>query len=405
MIATVPIPHFGGSSVTQQIRENVAANSIAIRAAEGGDVSAVDTRVRHYSPISWTSQTADLKMRIDARVYQRNSTALFGAGLLDSISDQTLISMARQQQSHPEISGRVSELPDGQLGRFGWRANESHLADFVEKACVNEMGLQTSTTKQSNDVAQPTYVNVGVDISDNQIKAMSAFIGSLPAPVERQSSGSKGEIHAGKQLFAAVGCAVCHVENMDSARGIYSDVLLHDIGGEMYDYDTAEPYVKKKYPETKEYVTEVVKTYYGRPTAVVDIEQTMVPSTRFYEYRTPKKNSSGIDFIALSGRKNKRFVQEVRGNSAVETILQRGIGRTIEATNVSQEWRTAPLWGVADSAPYMHDGRAGTLLESIAMHGGEAVGTRARFMQLTHAQQQLVVDFLETLVAPSSNWN
>ena len=26
----------------------------------------------------------------------------------------------------------------------------------------------------------------------------------------------------------------------------------------------------------------------------------------------------------------------------------------------SSEWRTAPLWGVADSAPYLHDGRAQT---------------------------------------------
>jgi len=24
------------------------------------------------------------------------------------------------------------------------------------------------------------------------------------------------------------------------------------------------------------------------------------------------------------------------------------------------EWRTPPLWGVADSAPYLHDGRAAT---------------------------------------------
>ena len=29
------------------------------------------------------------------------------------------------------------------------------------------------------------------------------------------------------------------------------------------------------------------------------------------------------------------------------------------------EWRTAPLWGVADSAPYLHDGRAATLEEAI----------------------------------------
>ena len=34
------------------------------------------------------------------------------------------------------------------------------------------------------------------------------------------------------------------------------------------------------------------------------------------------------------------------------------------------EWRTPPLWGVADSAPYMHDGRANTLSDAIELHGG-----------------------------------
>src|SRR5207302_2525840 len=31
----------------------------------------------------------------------------------------------------------------------------------------------------------------------------------------------------------------------------------------------------------------------------------------------------------------------------------------------ADEWRTPPLWGVADSAPYLHDGRAPTLQEAI----------------------------------------
>ena len=34
------------------------------------------------------------------------------------------------------------------------------------------------------------------------------------------------------------------------------------------------------------------------------------------------------------------------------------------------EWRTPPLWGVADSAPYLHDGRAATLEDAIKLHSG-----------------------------------
>jgi hypothetical protein len=36
-----------------------------------------------------------------------------------------------------------------------------------------------------------------------------------------------------------------------------------------------------------------------------------------------------------------------------------------------QEWRTPPLWGIRDSGPYLHDGRATTFEQAIAIHGGE----------------------------------
>ena len=49
------------------------------------------------------------------------------------------------------------------------------------------------------------------------------------------------------------------------------------------------------------------------------------------------------------------------------------------------EWRTPPLWGVADSAPYLHDGRASTLDEAIRLHGGEAAATATRYTKLSRA--------------------
>src|SRR5262249_57174022 len=38
------------------------------------------------------------------------------------------------------------------------------------------------------------------------------------------------------------------------------------------------------------------------------------------------------------------------------------------------EWKTPPLWGVADSAPYFHDGGSATLHDAIVRHGNEAAG-------------------------------
>ncbi len=64
------------------------------------------------------------------------------------------------------------------------------------------------------------------------------------------------------------------------------------------------------------------------------------------------------------------------------------------------EWRTPPLWGVADSAPYLHDGRAATLEEAIRLHGGQGKRAADRFDGLTAAEQDQLVAFLKTLRAP-----
>jgi CxxC motif-containing protein (DUF1111 family) len=64
------------------------------------------------------------------------------------------------------------------------------------------------------------------------------------------------------------------------------------------------------------------------------------------------------------------------------------------------EWRTPPLWGVADSGPYLHDGRAKTLEDAIDQHGGQAGPAAARFRALPPSEQAQLVAFLRTLRAP-----
>jgi len=61
------------------------------------------------------------------------------------------------------------------------------------------------------------------------------------------------------------------------------------------------------------------------------------------------------------------------------------------------EYRTAPLWGVRLRDGYLHHGRAGTLREAIALHGGEAAAAREAFSRLPAAQQALLLRFLASL--------
>lgn len=63
----------------------------------------------------------------------------------------------------------------------------------------------------------------------------------------------------------------------------------------------------------------------------------------------------------------------------------------------SREFRTQPLWGVAATGPWLHDGRADTLAEAITLHGGEAQRARDAWVALPEAQRAEVLAFLESL--------
>ena len=64
------------------------------------------------------------------------------------------------------------------------------------------------------------------------------------------------------------------------------------------------------------------------------------------------------------------------------------------------EWRTAPLWGmaraIAQNSGFLHDGRAATISQAIRAHGGEATGARQAFQNLSPADQQVLLTFVET---------
>ena len=61
------------------------------------------------------------------------------------------------------------------------------------------------------------------------------------------------------------------------------------------------------------------------------------------------------------------------------------------------EFRTAPLWGARFSAPYLHDGRAATLEDAIAAHGGEAQQARNGFLALPAEARAALVAYIESL--------
>ncbi|HMI05401.1 MAG TPA: di-heme oxidoredictase family protein [Pedobacter sp.] len=68
------------------------------------------------------------------------------------------------------------------------------------------------------------------------------------------------------------------------------------------------------------------------------------------------------------------------------------------------EWRTPPLWGLGLSTSsqggqyhLLHDGRAKSIEEAIKLHGGEAAGSRNKFMELSDVEKNAMLKFLHSL--------
>lgn len=75
-----------------------------------------------------------------------------------------------------------------------------------------------------------------------------------------------------------------------------------------------------------------------------------------------------------------------------------------EGTAKTYEWRTPALWGLglsknSQGGQYflMHDGRAHTIEEAIQLHGGEATNSKNKYNQLSQADKNKVLKFLESL--------
>ena len=193
---------------------------------------------------------------------QRNSTSLFGAGLIDGIPDRVLDDAAKvTHPNFPEISGRVARMKDGKIGRFGWKSQKAHLYEFAMTACAVELGLQVPDHPQAALPHKRDYKPSGLDMNRNECDALVAFIQSLPAPRRTTIADPAvaGIMNAGEKLFTKVGCAACHTAKLGDVEGIYSDLLLHDLGPNLIDnnggYGSGAPGLPSESDEPNELAT------------------------------------------------------------------------------------------------------------------------------------------------------
>jgi CxxC motif-containing protein (DUF1111 family) len=339
---------------------------------------------------------------------QRNPTALFGAGLLDAIPESALIAASKETDKRfPEIQGRISRQKDGRFGRFGWKAQTPSLKDFVLTACAVELGLEVPDHPQAGVPLSPKYKSGGLDLTGPECGALESYVRALPAPVRRAatSPAEAAAIAAGAKTFETIGCASCHRPKLGPVAGLYSDLLLHDMGPELGDTGAYGVFV----PDSSEGEnTDEIPTLDGPGEFAIQAEALPVPATAPAEVATPAAVPAPAPTPApATAPTAPAAVVAVAAPTApfgVQAVVPGMPGRVEKPPKFGaarQEWRTPPLWGVRDSGPYLHDGRAETLDQAIAFHGGQGEPTARRYFQLAPKERLNLQAFLKSLVAPT----
>lgn len=196
-------------------------------------------------------------------VSPRLSTSMLGLGFVEAISDNTLRRVAREQAkaTHGRIRGAVINAPvleaQGKpgVGRFGWKSAHASLLSFVAEAFINELGMTSDLYPDEITAAGKSLAAfdkaADPEIDRERLETVTRFIRATKAPPRDESLLATPAARAGEKLFAAIGCAICHLPTIQTspvgarvgggafvvpeALGNkiihpYSDFLLHDVG-------------------------------------------------------------------------------------------------------------------------------------------------------------------------------
>lgn len=265
-------------------------------------------------------------------VFFRIPTPVYGAGLIEAISDATIL--ANRDANRPLkqrflIQGQENRNGnDGTITRFGWKAQNKSLELFAGEAYNVEQGVTNEIFPTERDETPGCGLNhTPEDHTDytansllqgmSDVTGLTAFMRFLAPPPTAPDNPS---IANGRRAFDQVGCSLCHTAVLTTGNAgspalrnqpvrLYSDLLLHHMGPNLGD---------------------------------------------------------GID----------------------------------QGQALGDDWRTAPLWGLAQRLFFLHDGRTKDLVEAIHQHAGprsEGSASVSAYDALPSGVKQDLLNFLRSL--------
>jgi CxxC motif-containing protein (DUF1111 family) len=263
--------------------------SLVFTDAPGGSLindRAIDPRIQERVPPLFSAGIGD---RLGEVHTFRTSLNTMGDGFVEAIPNEELLEIAANQPND-STSGFVvqgeairvpieeasHDTPHCRIGRFGHKDQHASLLSFSGDAYLNEIGITNrlflmENTSLGRDVSAfdpiPNDATINCDPPPSptppgqitkcgedpefDIDAFAQFMRATKAPGRDADIAATTEAQRGDELFHEIGCAVCHVDTLTTAReGItinagtftvpaelankiihpFGDFLLHDIG-------------------------------------------------------------------------------------------------------------------------------------------------------------------------------
>jgi CxxC motif-containing protein (DUF1111 family) len=352
-------PIFNGQSCIACHSQPLVAGLDDVGVTAGGASAVVETRFGNltngvFNPLTSESGTLLHQMALapfaqetvpsDANVVAaRKTTPLFGLGLIEAIPDATI----EANVHHPPVDGvtgrpailtdSVTQLVGGNfVGRFGWKCQESTLLAFAAEAYLDEIGVTNRLFK--TDIAPDGNQAILIEAEPDGLTPTT--LQDLPEnPALPESPTNKDDI----------------------AR--FTDFL------QLTSPPPAAPL-----------------------TAQAQRGKALFSSINCIACHKPSMQTGPSAVSASLAFQNVPLYSDLllhRMGALADSIAQ--------AAARPDEMRTAPLWGLRARSPFLHDGRASTILQAILLHDGEARIIRDRFATLSESQQNDIIAFLESI--------
>ncbi|MGF7162687.1 CxxC motif-containing protein (DUF1111 family) [Rhodoligotrophos appendicifer] len=276
----------------------------------------------------------------DIMTSPRIANPMIGLGLLEAISEADILSNERNADRSSGISGqanRVWSAANGRvmLGRFGWKAGQPTIADQAAAAFAGDMGISSKV------VPLPSG-----DCTERQRACLDAPNGNTQRLGGNEASDAMFDL----VVFYSKHLAVPVRRQADRLEVIAGRALFYQAGCAAC----------------------------HRPSYITDTGPGIQPE--------------------LAGQKIWPYTDLLLHDMG--TGLSDGF---TEGRATGAQWRTAPLWGiglteaVSGHTTFLHDGRASNLLEAILWHGGEAEAAKQRVVDMSRAERQELLAFLNSL--------